>query len=88
MPPKKEGAMLQGIHQIKAAPRASSLYCRWIHENRRPGAPLVAVWIDNRMRGFERECAPEPKELLQDAWEEPGGVLSFTLQKRAGEAVA
>jgi hypothetical protein len=72
--------MLQHIHQKKAAPRASSLYCRWILDSRRPGAPLVAVWIDREMRGFERQCAPEAEEMLQDALDEPGGAFSILLQ--------
>jgi hypothetical protein len=72
--------MLQRIHQKGAAPRASSLYCQWIRDSHRPGEPLVAVWIDSEMRGFERQCAPEADELLQDAFDEPGGAPSLLLQ--------
>lgn len=28
------------------------LYCVWIRQNERPGAPLVAVWIDPSMKCF------------------------------------
>jgi hypothetical protein len=66
--------MLQAIHQKKTAPRASSIYCRWIRENRREGERLVAVWIDNEMRCFERELVEnsEGEATRQDALEEPG----------------
>lgn len=67
-------AMLQRIHQIKDGSRASSLYCQWIRESRRPGAPLVAVWIDSEMRVFEHQWAPATDEMLQDALDEPGGA--------------
>ena len=71
--------MLQRIHQKKAAPRASSLYCQWIRESHRPGAPLVAVWIDSDMRGFERQCA-QADEILQDVWDEPDGTHTLLSQ--------
>ena len=71
--------MLQRIHQKTPAPRASSLYCLWIRDSRRPGAPLVAVWIDSEMRGFERQCT-QADEILQDAWDEPGGTHTLLLQ--------
>jgi hypothetical protein len=74
--------MLQRIHQKEAAPRASSLYCKWIQEKRKPGAPLGAIWIDNEMRGFELEFLSEANDLLQDPLEEPGGALSMTPSKR------
>jgi hypothetical protein len=32
-----------------------SLYCVWIAASEQPNAPLVSVWIDPAMRGFERE---------------------------------
>jgi len=67
--------MLQVIHQKEGAPRASSIYCRWIREERKDGHRLVAVWMDSEMRCFEREGTPDAAEqLLQaDALEEPGG---------------
>jgi hypothetical protein len=33
----------------------SNLYCVWIRANETPGAPLVAVWVDSKMRAFEAE---------------------------------
>ena len=77
--------MLQNIHHKKEAPRASSLYCRWLQENRKPGAPLVAVWMDSEMRAFEPEFVPEASELLEDALDEPGGVR-LRLQARVSTA--
>jgi hypothetical protein len=66
--------MLQTIHQKKPVPRASSIYCRWMYENRRGGSRLVAVCIDNAMRCFERELVEnsEAEATRQDALEEPG----------------
>jgi hypothetical protein len=29
------------------------LYCVWIRADETPGAPLVPVWIDSKMRAFE-----------------------------------
>jgi len=71
--------MLQTIHQKKGSPRASSIYCQWIRREEGEGSPLVAVWIDSEMRGFERELASNSEtELLQEgALEEPGGAHSF-----------
>jgi hypothetical protein len=75
--------MLQNIHQLRAAPRASSIYCRWIRENRREGARLVAVWMDSQMRCFEREVATasELEMQQQDALEEPGGAGTFRTEE-------
>ena len=64
-------AMLQTVHQKEWAPRASSIYCRWIRDTRRPGASLVAVWIDSEMRCFEPD---RQTELQRDALEDPGGA--------------
>jgi hypothetical protein len=79
--------LLQTIHQIKDSARASSIYCRWIRSGNREGSPLVAVWIDSEMRGFEREFAPDSnRELLpEDALDEPGGAHSF---RPHGHAIA
>ena len=35
-----------------------SLYCVWIRANETPGAPLIAVWMDSKMRAFETEECP------------------------------
>jgi len=49
------------------------LYCAWIRQKERPGAPLVAVWIDPTMSAFA-ECAPvDPGAAGTEqlpAWEE------------------
>jgi len=77
--------MLQIIHQKKAAPRAFSVYCRWIRSDQGENSPLVALWIDSEMRCFEREFASDSNaELLREgALEEPGGATSFqTLRQR------
>jgi hypothetical protein len=67
--------MLKVIHQKEGAPRASSIYCRWIREERKDGEHLVAVWMDSEMRCFEREYSENSVEQLQheDALDEPGG---------------
>jgi hypothetical protein len=31
------------------------LYCVWIRADETPGAPLIAVWMDAKMRAFEAE---------------------------------
>jgi hypothetical protein len=80
---EKGGVMQNAVHQnqMKEAPRASSLYCRWVPDGRRPGRPLVAVWIDSAMRCFEQQFAPEygspeleSEETLQDTLDDPGGA--------------
>lgn len=77
--------MLKVIHQKDGAPRASSIYCRWIREERKDGEHLVAVWMDNQMRCFEREFAPVPLEqvLQEDALEEPGGWVLVRSSRNA-----
>jgi hypothetical protein len=68
--------MLQIVHQKSTAPRASSIYCRWVQENRGEESRLLAVWMDSEMRSFEREVAHDPKTQAtpQGALEDPGGV--------------
>ncbi len=75
--------MLQAIHQKKVDARASSIYCQWIHRELREDSPLVAVWMDSEMRGFEREFASNSdSELLrEDALEEPGGTRSLQTRR-------
>ena len=77
--------MLQAIHQKEGAPRASSIYCRWIREVRKDGEHLVAVWMDSEMRCFERQCTPDQVEqtLQEDALEEPGGGVVLRLSGAA-----
>jgi hypothetical protein len=74
--------MLQVIHQKEGAPRASSIYCRWIRERREDGEHLVAVWMDSEMRCFEREFTPDQVGhlLAEDALEEPGGRVLVRVQ--------
>jgi hypothetical protein len=78
--------MLQVIHQKGGAPRASSIYCRWIRETRKDGEHLVAVWMDSEMRCFEREFTPGAVEqvLQEDALEEPGGSILARSSRKAG----
>ena len=75
--------MLQTIHQEKVAARASSIYCQWIRKEQRMDSPLVAVWMDSEMRGFEREFASNSnRELLRKcALEEPGGAHSIQTRR-------
>jgi hypothetical protein len=74
--------MLQAVHQKAGGPRASSIYCKWIRDHRRDGAPVVAVWIDSEMRTFEREFSSEPELLGQSALEDPGGTRTFESQRQ------
>jgi hypothetical protein len=76
--------MLQAIHQKAAAPRASSVYCRWIRNGREKGAPLVAVWIDSQMGCFEAEFAADPDTVTHDSVDEPGGAMCLQPQRRTG----
>ena len=68
--------MLQAVHQEKTVARASSIYCRWIREERGECVSLVAVWMDSEMRCFEQEFVlyADGEELCQDAITEPGGA--------------
>jgi hypothetical protein len=65
------------VHQKGGAPRASSIYCRWIRDMRREGAPLVTVWIDSNMSCFERQfvAKAEAGRFEEGALEEPGGAV-------------
>ena len=69
--------MLQNVHHEMAAPRASSIYCRWVRTNEKAGARLVAVWMDSEMRCFAKDFAPisETEPLQQGALDDPGGGL-------------
>jgi hypothetical protein len=77
--------MLQNIHHQTTAPRASSLYCRWIRTADKEGARLVAVWIDSEMRCFAKDFAPnsEAEALQQEALDDPGGRLEFLIEAAA-----
>ena len=73
--------MLQNVHHEMEAPRASSIYCRWVRTSEKEGARLVAVWIDSEMRCFAKDFAPnlETEALQQEALDDPGGRLVFTI---------
>ena len=68
--------MLQAVHQENAAARASSIFCRWIREERGGRVSLVVVWMDSAMRCFEQEFVlrPDAEELREGAPEQPGGA--------------
>ncbi len=78
--------MLQTVHQERAAARASSIFCRWIREERGERVRLVAVWMDSEMRCFEQESASrgDGEKLCQDAMEEPGGVWAIPTRRLTG----
>lgn len=71
--------MLQTVHQERAATRASSIFCRWIREERGGRVRVVAVWMDSEMRCFEQEFVlhGDGEKLRQDAMEEPGGIWAI-----------
>jgi hypothetical protein len=76
--------ILQTIHPQKGSTRASSIYCRWIRNEPKEGSPLVAVWIDSEMRGFEQEFASRSvtDPAQEGALDEPGGVRSLQLLRQ------
>jgi hypothetical protein len=80
--------MLQAIHQKAAAPRASSVYCRWIRNGREKGAPLVAVWIDSQMGCFEAEFAADPDTVTHDSVDEPGGQCVYNRKDGPASAIS
>lgn len=56
-----------------------SLYCVWIRASEQRNAPLVSVWIDPAMRGFEGELqrvsceAPMEATVSRQCEDEPEG---------------
>ena len=44
--------MFNSKNASKNFANAQDLYCVWIRPNETPGAPLVAVWVDSKMRAF------------------------------------
>ena len=68
--------MLQTIHEQKGSAPASSIYCQWIRMGRGEQSALVAVWIDSKMRCYERDFAlnSEAELLPEGALDEPGGA--------------
>jgi hypothetical protein len=75
--------MLQTVHQKGPAARASSIFCRWIREERGGRVKLLAVWMDSEMRCFEQEFVAhgDGEGLWQDAIEEPGGVRNTPTER-------
>ena len=75
--------MLQAVHQEKAAARASSMFCRWIPEERGERVSLVAVWMDSEMRCFEQEFVSpgDAEELCTDEMEEPGRAWTNRMRR-------
>src|SRR5579862_2267077 len=49
--------MLQTVQKKYSAKKVSSLYCVWTTRDGSAGSPLIAVWIDPSIRGFEDEIA-------------------------------
>jgi hypothetical protein len=79
--------MLQTVHQERAAARASSIFCRWIREERGGRVRLVAVWMDSEMRCFEAEFVSphrDGEKQCQDAIEEPGGIWAVPSSRSIG----
>jgi hypothetical protein len=66
--------MLQTIQEKHPVRKVSSLYCVWTTRDGNPASPLIVVWIDPSMRGFEAEFTPtaESECTVLNA-EEPGG---------------
>jgi len=65
--------MLQTVHQIYPARKASSLYCVWTTRDGSPNSPLIAVWIDPSMRAFEEDFSlTAQSESAEITSEEPG----------------
>ena len=68
--------VLQTIQTNCPAGKVSSLYCVWTTRDGSPNSPLVAIWIDPSMSGFEGEIAlaadSDCTELNAD---EPGGCV-------------
>lgn len=44
--------MFHSNNASKNFAKTQDLYCVWIRVNETPGAPLVAVWVDSKMRAF------------------------------------
>jgi len=68
--------MLQTVQKYQPTGKVSSLYCVWTTRDGGPNSPLIAIWMDASMQGFEGEIAPAAEsdcaELRAD---EPGSYL-------------
>jgi len=78
---------LQFIHKTNRAPKASSLYCRWIRTGPEEGGGLVAIWMDREMRVFESEFVREARTdgQLADVEEVGGQPPLYVRDNEAGE---
>jgi len=66
--------MLQTVQEKYPARKVSSLYCVWTTRDGSLNSPLIAVWIDPSMRGFEGEFASaNESDCAELSAEEPGG---------------
>jgi len=79
---KRNGAREGNVFPIiKKFPIATKkgLYCTWIRQSERPGAPLVAVWIDPSMSCFrtDSEGKQHNAEELAVAHEDNDGVAEM-----------
>lgn len=45
--------MFKSENVLREFATTRALYCVWIRASEMPGAPLVPVWIDSKMRAFE-----------------------------------
>jgi len=71
--------MLQTVQKKYPAPKVSSLYCVWTTRDGSPNSPLIAIWIDPSMRGFEGELAfAGESDCSETSAEEPGSNF-FTI---------
>ena len=66
--------MLHAVHRKYRTREASSLYCVWTSRDGSSNSPLIAIWIDPSMCGFEEEASStaqsDSEEVRSD---EPGG---------------
>jgi hypothetical protein len=68
--------MLQTVQKKYPTRRVFSLYCVWTTRDGSANSPLIAVWIDPSMRGFEDEIAVAAEsECTELSSEEPGSSL-------------
>jgi hypothetical protein len=69
--------MLQTVQKKYPIQKVSSLYCVWTTRDGGPNSPLIAIWIDPSMRGFEGELAfAGESDCTETSAEEPGSSFS------------
>ena len=68
--------MLQTVQNSFPAGKVSSLYCVWTTSDDDPVSPLIAIWIDVSMCGFEGEFAPAAEaDCTELSSDDPGSYL-------------